>query len=1519
MSLSMMASLAEPEEKPTGPEAPKELGPNMPTLKKGNAGYDEMLDLRNYSGVSIKDRWAMVRYRFLDGDLPLFIRKNLMTLPRKVYVQTELPDSMVHEQDGARVPRQQYPRNKIRTTKYTPFNFIPKNLFFQFGNAANGYFLFCVILGAFQIFGVALPALNAVPLIVIVFLTAVRDAFEDLRRGILDTELNNLRIHLATGLENPNMAEDNVLPWRRFKKANTRSFRKFYTRYIKKMFTKKKGHQSNELMLLQSQRESLNTIGSSEGGSLYNNRLLIQTSRFLNARDKVSPVMEDTIVDPAKEPSGAVKFRNKSWKDIYVGDIVRVRQNEEVPADIVLLLTSNEDQNCYIETKNLDGETNLKSRQALKCGGGIKYGNDVERVHCWVECDAPNPNLFQFKGAIHYPRYGTNEELIEPVNIDNVLFRGTTLRNTKWVIGLVLYTGSETKIMLNSGITPSKKSRIAHELNLLVYINFALLFVLCFVSGVINGIFYNETNNLRIYYEFEPYTSEASVSGVVAFFVAIILYQSLVPISLYISVEIIKTVQAFFIWLDIKMYYDKLDFPCTPKSWNISDDLGQVEYIFLDKTGTLTQNSMEFKKCSVGMLSYGQCYTEAKMGMQRRLGIDVVKEKARMDVVIRDDLQEMKRLLSENKEFFNGENDQTHLLRGEESTFVSADYVRDVLGHSPQKKLNEWFMTCLALCHTAVTEESETGEKLIKAESPDESALVGVARDVGIEFRGKTKDTMYVTRYGNEIAYRVLRVLPFDSTRKRMSIICEVPGEQLPNPQNGRVIVVLTKGADNVIFERLARDLDEALLTKTSLYLEQFSKEGLRTLCIAYKVIPEKYFRDWDRRYHEASVLIDADRESKMEVVALEMERDFTLIGTTAIEDRLQDGVPDLISLFRQAGIKLWVLTGDKIETAINIGFLCNLLGSEMKLLVISTVDDYGEESGDSSSQGSSVYNKRSVHEIVDSQLDEYLRDFGIDASTEDGLSEALTVARDDHLAPPETHAVIVDGASLNAIFDDGFSSLKKKFLLLCKNCRSVLCCRVSPAQKAQVVKATKETFNVMTLAIGDGANDVAMIQAANIGIGIAGEEGRQAVMSSDYGLGQFRFLTRLVLVHGRWSYKRLAEMIPCFFYKNVVFSLTLFWYGVFVNFDGTYLFEYTLIMFYNLAFTSLPIIFLAVLDQDVSDTVSLLIPELYRSGILRLEWSQWKFLFYMFDGLYQLVLSFFFPYLLYYRGAFTNAQGLVLHHRFWMGTMVSAISVILCNIYVLLQQKRWDWLSGIIYAFSVLILFFWVGVWSLAVYLGEYYKAASQVFGTLTFWCVFFVGILLNLLPRFTYDTIKMTFFPKDIDIIRERVKMGCYKGYPRGYDPTDARDVAALRALQEKSSYGVSELSSSTPGVSDRDQKFGDTDGNLDNETLENANQEAGLEAELEPETLKNRQQTLKNVVTNPIGSIRRKFSVLSPKKGVSPLEAMRATMIRSGEYVGSRTSLSTHEVPGLSHAASLMLVHSRRSSVAAVRGAH
>ncbi|CCD27045.1 aminophospholipid-translocating P4-type ATPase DNF2 NDAI_0J01530 [Naumovozyma dairenensis CBS 421] len=1298
---------------------------------------------------------------------------------RSVYHNLPLPDELLDE-DG--IPIMEYPRNKIRTTKYTPLTFFPKNIYLQFNNFANIYFLILLILGAFQIFGVTNPGLAAVPLIVIVILTAIKDAIEDSRRTILDMEVNNTRTHILTGVENLNVPYDDVSLWRKFKKANTRLLIRFF-QFLNERFTatgketrrirqlKRQGAKKFSRSMENAPRTSLDSFQSVRMSADYN-RPSLDDPRVDNLLTNSNI---NGVIDHSLPKRTDCKFANDYWKNVKVGDIVRVHNNDEIPADIILLSTSDNDGGCYVETKNLDGESNLKVRQSLNCTSDIRSSRDIVRSRFWVESEGPHANLYTYQGNLKWIDSSDQSMHNEPIGINNLLLRGCTLRNTKWAMGMVIFTGNDTKTMLNSGITPTKKSRISRELNFSVLLNFVLLFFLCLIAGIVNGVYYKKSPRSRDFFEFGTVAGSPALNGFVSFWVAVILYQSLVPISLYISVEIIKTAQAIFIYLDVTLYNEKLDYPCTPKSWNISDDLGQIEYIFSDKTGTLTQNVMEFKKCTINGVSYGRAYTEALAGLRKRQGVDVDTEARIEKKSITRDREEMidkLRVLSNNSQFYP-----------DEVTFVSKEFVNDLQGNNGdvQMKCCQHFMLALALCHSVLVESNKTDpNKLeLKAQSPDEAALVTTARDMGFSFVGKSKKGLLVEIQGTQKEFEILNVLEFNSSRKRMSCIVKIPGK---NEMDEPKALLICKGADSVIYSRLARKHgfnDETVLEKTALHLEQYATEGLRTLCIAQREITWSEYEAWNAKYDIAAASL-ADREKELDDVANLIERDMILLGGTAIEDRLQDGVPDSIALLGEAGIKLWVLTGDKVETAINIGFSCNLLHSDMELLVIKTTGEDVLEYG------------KDPLEIVNNLILKYLDEkFAME-----GSEKELQDAKNDHRPPQGEFAVIIDGDALKLALKG--DEMKRRFLLLCKNCKAVLCCRVSPSQKAAVVKLVKDTLDVMTLAIGDGSNDVAMIQSADIGVGIAGEEGRQAVMCSDFAIGQFRYVTKLVLVHGKWCYKRIAEMIPQFFYKNVIFTLALFWYGVHNDFDGSYLFEYTYLMFYNLAFTSLPVIFLGIFDQDVNETISMVVPQLYRSGILRKEWNQYKFLWYMFDGVYQSVICYFFPYLIYYKTDIVTSNGLGLDHRYYVGIIVTGIAVTSCNFYLLMEQYRWDWFTTFFASLSTIVYFGWTGIWTSSIASYEFWKGASRMYGSPSFWAVYFVGFLFCIFPRFTFDCFRKYLYPTDVDVIREMWKRGDFNEYPDRYDPTDPQRVKITNPWNSRNQISDTFLDGSIVGGS-------------------------------------------------------------------------------------------------------------------------
>ncbi|KAF2017278.1 phospholipid-translocating P-type ATPase [Aaosphaeria arxii CBS 175.79] len=1271
---------------------------------------------------------------------------------RRVYFNIPLPSS---EKDEDGRPLQHYARNKIRTAKYTPLSFIPKNLWFQFHNVANIYFLFIIILGIFSIFGAENPALNAAPLIVILCVTAIKDAIEDWRRTVLDNELNNAPVHRLVEFNNVNTAGDVVNYWRRIKKACTRGV--IWTwRSMKKLSNKNKAGSEKDPEVsrpsIETRRASVATKRSSyfETDHGRNGEEGIQMTPVPSPLPGQSPPTDairfgdqthvkegdnaraqnppngtkkfwGSVMDPYTTTPDKARFKKDMWKNVQVGDFVRLYNDEEVPADVIVLSTSSEDGGCYVETKNLDGETNLKVRNALHSTRDVKHARHCERAEFVIESEGAHSNLYSYSAVIRWKQYDAKDpevpayDMAEPISINNLLLRGCQIRNTEWVLGVVVFTGEDTKIMINSGVTPSKRAKITKDLNWNVIYNFVILFFMCLVSGIVLGVYWGKTDTSHAYFEFGSFgNNKPALDGVIGFWAAVILFQNLVPISLYITLEIIRTAQAFFIYSDVLMYYDKIDYPCTPKSWNISDDVGQIEYIFSDKTGTLTQNVMEFKKATINGVPYGEAYTEAQAGMQRRQGIDVEQEGARArEQIARDRV----RMLEGIRKMHNNP-----YLNDDDLTFIAPDYIGDLAGDSgpEQRVANERFMVALALCHTVITERTPGDPPRIefKAQSPDEEALVSTARDVGFTLVGREDDRLVVNVLGEERRYTVLNTLEFNSTRKRMSAIIRMP--------DGKIIL-FCKGADSMVYSRLIPGEQRELRAATGEHLEMFAREGLRTLCIAQREISEEEYQEWNRDYDIAANSVNG-REEKLEEVSDRIENHLWLLGGTAIEDRLQDGVPDAISLLGKAGIKLWVLTGDKVETAINIGFSCNLLDNDMDLIIFK-VDDNSVAT-------------------AEAMLDEKLAIFGMT-----GSQEELDAAQNNHEPPAATHAIVIDGDSLKLVLEE---ETRRKFLLLCKQCRAVLCCRVSPSQKAAVVNMVKTGLDCLTLAIGDGANDVAMIQEAHVGVGIAGVEGRAAVMASDYAIGQFRFLTRLVLVHGRWSYRRLAECIANFFYKNIVWTFSLFWYQIYTNFDSQFVFDYSYIVWFNLAFTSLPVILMGVLDQDVNDKVSLAVPQLYRRGIERKEWTRRKFWGYMVDGVYQSAITFFMVYLVFSPANVNTSNGLGIGDIKRMGVIIATIAVMAANFYVLFNSYRWDWLIVVVIIISTLFIWLWTGIYSSFPASAQFYKAGAEVYGSLTFWVVILLATVICLLPRFTVKVIQKIYFPRDVDIIREQVKQG-------------------------------------------------------------------------------------------------------------------------------------------------------------------
>uniref|UniRef100_A0A4W6DPB6 Phospholipid-transporting ATPase n=1 Tax=Lates calcarifer TaxID=8187 RepID=A0A4W6DPB6_LATCA len=755
--------------------------------------------------------------------------------------------------------------------------------------------------------------------------------------------------------------------------------------------------------------------------------------------------------------------------------------NKKKTTGIVCVLVSVEPQAmCYTETSNLDGETNLKIRQGLSLTAGFQTLEDLMALSGRLECEGPNRHLYDFTGTLRLENQNP-----APLGPDQVLLRGAQLRNTQWVVGIVVYTGHDSKLMQNSTKAPLKRSNVERVTNMQILVLFGILLVMALVSSVGAAIWNREHTEDACWYLSRA--GDISTNFAYNLLTFIILYNNLIPISLLVTLEVVKFTQALFINWDVEMYYSETDTPAMARTSNLNEELGQVKYLFSDKTGTLTCNVMHFKKCTIAGITYGNLPSSS----------------------------------NNSTEF-----DDPTLIQNIEKNHPTSPQICE-------------FLTMMAVCHTVVPER-EGNQIIYQASSPDEGALVKGAKGLGFVFTARTPHSVIIEARGKEMSYELLNVLEFSSNRKRMSVVVRTP--------NGR-LRLYCKGADNVIFERLTGASQYKELTVA--HLEQFATEGLRTLCFAYVDLEEDAYQEWLKEYNQASTVLK-DRAQKLEECYELLEKNLMLLGATAIEDRLQAGVPETIATLMRADIKIWVLTGDKQETAINIGYSCRLVTHGMSLIIVN------EDSLDAT---------RATLTTHCSSLGDSLR-------------------KENELA------LIIDGQTLKYALS---FELRQAFLDLALSCKAVICCRVSPLQKSEIVDMVKKHVKAITLAIGDGANDVGMIQTAHVGVGISGNEGMQATNSSDYSIAQFSYLEKLLLVHGAWSYNRVTKCILYCFYKNVVLYIIELWFAFVNGFSGQILFERWCIGLYNVIFTALPPFTLGIFDRPCSQQNMLRFPQLYR------------------------------------------------------------------------------------------------------------------------------------------------------------------------------------------------------------------------------------------------------------------------------------------------------------------------------------
>ncbi|KJZ78373.1 hypothetical protein HIM_02411 [Hirsutella minnesotensis 3608] len=1116
-----------------------------------------------------------------------------------------------------------YISNNVRTSRYTVWDFIPKQLFFQFSRIGNFYFL-CV--GIPQ----TIPGLSTtgsyttiLPLLFFVLLTIAKEGLDDYRRHRLDN------------VENAN---------------------------------------------------SVTILGRHDKGqsSAVSRLNLLQEMLF---RTK-SSVQRKSI--PNDEFDG-IKWLPARWSHVKVGDVVWLSRDEKVPADLVLLHSEGEDGIAYIDTMALDGETNLKTKQVCPALDRCDSIEAIATCRAQFVIEDPNPDLFTFNGRV------TLNDKTAPLTLEHVVNRGSIMRNTRSVIGLVINTGEECKVRMNSNQHPHAKRPALEMVVNMVVITLAIYVILLSLGVSLGYLQWQKT-----YEHGAWYLDDAAVPFHQIIIAFIIMFNNVVPLSLYISLEVVKIGQVLLLNSDHEMYHEETDTPARCNTNTILENLGQIGYVFSDKTGTLTDNIMKFRKMSVAgtvwlhetdletrdyeeLAPSGTCKNHPAW----RRGQDKTDTSATV-IPENDHVVDPESTSSPRPSFEKRSSPHWRLTsrpdhsQPELNTSTLLEYMR-LRPHSAFSRKAREYLLAVALCHTCLP-ETRQGEIDFQASSPDELALVRAAQELGYSVIQRTSQAItlqvpWPSGSSKQMVFQILDIINFSSARKRMSIIVRHP--------DGRISIIC-KGADSAILPRLklsslamqtasevrkSADLEHEMhrrseqqeprnsfggrpsltlrqscapsrepdakrrpgigrsqsleirklarssvdrvrtsnvlqrgasldVSRTHLavlsanvsrqvperlksledpglfndsevfarcfeHLEDFAMEGLRTLLYAQRTISEQEYLSWKRLYNQAATSL-TDRQERIEAAGDMIEQSLELVGATAIEDKLQKGVPETIDRLRRANIKIWMLTGDKRETAINIAHSARICRPASDVFIID--------------------------------------------NTKSALGSQLMAVAEDLQTDTVHSVIVVDGQTLAEI--EASDELSQRFFAIAMLVDSVICCRASPAQKALLVRAVRARSaslgdkhrRGLTLAIGDGANDLAMIQASHVGVGISGREGLQAARVADYAIAQFRFLQRLLLVHGRWNYVRTAKFILCTFWKEMFFYLPTAQYQRYAGYSGTSLYHETSLTVFNTLFTSLCTVCMGIWEQDLDADTLLAVPELYVYGQRNLGLNMYKF-----------------------------------------------------------------------------------------------------------------------------------------------------------------------------------------------------------------------------------------------------------------------------------------------------------------------
>ncbi|XP_026185679.1 phospholipid-transporting ATPase IG isoform X2 [Mastacembelus armatus] len=1065
--------------------------------------------------------------------------------------------------------------NRIVSSKYTVWNFLPKNLFEQFRRIANFYFLI-IFLVQVIVDTPTSPVTSGLPLFFVITVTAIKQGYEDWLRHRADYEVNKYPV---TVLEN------------------------------------------------------------------------------------------------------GQRIRKES-ENIKVGDVVEVKEDETFPCDLILLQSSRDDDTCFVTTASLDGESNHKTHYTVP-----DIETDLETLRATIECEQPQSDLYKFVGRMNI--YKNNQEhAVRSLGPENLLLKGATLKNTQKICGVAVYTGMETKMALNYQGKSQKRSAVEKSINAFLLVYLCILLSKALVCTTLKYVWQSKPGQDEPWYN-EKTQREKDTNLYLKMFTDflsfMVLFNFIIPVSMYVTVEMQKFLGSLFITWDKDFFDPEIKEGALVNTSDLNEELGQVEYVFTDKTGTLTQNNMEFIECCIDGFQYsyrdtaseldGFCVTDGPANkLQQKAGRE--REELFLRALCLCHTVQVKEPIEQGQGQRDGLTDQV-----------------DGLGVAGE---------VLQLDGDGVQPAQE--QRGFIASSPDEVALVKGAMRYGFTFLGLESKTMKILNRNKDVEiYELLHVLNFDPVRRRMSVIVR--------SKSGDTLL-FCKGADTSIFPRVRQEEVEGI----RLHVERNATEGYRTLCVAYKCLSPEEYAQADAELREARLALQ-DREEKLMAVYNQVETGMSLIGATAVEDRLQEEAAETMEALQAAGMKVWVLTGDKMETAKSTCYACRLFqrNTELLELTVRTLEDGGKK------------REERLHELL---IEYYKKAVQEAPPVKAGITRSWCSTNQDY-------GFIIDGATLSMVLNssESTSSRYKSLLLqICQNCTAVLCCRMAPLQKAQIVKMVKNSKgSPITLSIGDGANDVSMILEAHVGIGIKGKEGRQAVRNSDYAIPKLRHLKKLLLAHGHLYYVRIAHLVQYFFYKNLCFILPQFLYQFFCGYSQQPLYDAAYLTMYNICFTSMPILAYSLLEQHICIDVLLENASLYRE-IAKNAMLRWgPFLKWTLLGVFHGLLFFFGVRLLFCNPALQD-NGQVFGNWSY-GTIVFTVLVFTVTLKLALDTRHWTWINHFVIwgslAFYVFFSFFWGGIiWPFLKQQRLYFVFANML-SSVSAWLVIILLILLSLLPE--------------------------------------------------------------------------------------------------------------------------------------------------------------------------------------------